>query len=338
MSALTGSAGSAPRAMAPAFSAIDLGTNNCRLLVAVPQKAGFRVIDAYSRIVRLGEGVSRTGQLSVEAMDRTVEALAECAKRMNSRKVLASRNIATQACRAAANGEEFLERIVQETGIDFEIVSPGEEAALSVRGVTDLIDPQAEAVLVFDIGGGSTELSWLRVDNGRIVETVAWTSLPLGVVTLAEVMHGAEMTSQDFDAHANHVAASLRAVDVPEDVRSAFAAGKAHLVGTSGTVTSMAGVHLGLRSYSRKAVDGLWMSVGECAHVAETLRRMEIKDRAASPCIGPERADLVVGGCAILEGIIRAWPVNRVRVGDRGLREGLLLDLIADWRLTQRRA
>ncbi|MEM9233573.1 MAG: Ppx/GppA phosphatase family protein [Pseudomonadota bacterium] len=322
--------------LAPAFSAIDLGTNNCRLLVAVPQRGGFRVIDAYSQIVRLGEGLTHSGKLSDAAMDRTLDALNRCAEKIAMRRVLSTRNIATEACRAATNGEAFLERIAAETGLRFDIVTAEEEASLSVRGCIDLADPKAEAVLVFDIGGGSTEISWLRVktsDNDPLrLETAAWVSLPMGVVSVAERLSAPELSNADFDRLANDVARRLQAVEVPEDIKGAFMAGKAHFIGTSGTVTSMAGVHLGLHSYSRRAVDGLWMSTADARAVSEELRQMELQDRAQNACIGKDRADLVVGGCAILEGILRAWPVGRIRVGDRGLREGLLLDLIAKWR------
>ncbi|WP_370339114.1 Ppx/GppA phosphatase family protein [Parvularcula marina] len=336
MTAPTKTHGLSNRQLAPAFSAIDLGTNNCRLLVAVPQKAGFRVIDAFSQIVRLGEGLTRSGELAEAAMDRTIGALNLCADKIAARQVLSMRNIATEACRAAANGETFLKRIAEETGLQFDIVTAEEEASLSVRGCTDLIDPAAKAVLVFDIGGGSTELSWLRIHpNGTgnpDFETVAWVSLPMGVVSVAESHIEVELTAEQYDTLAGRVMSLLQAVDVPDDIKAAFAAGEAHLIGTSGTVTSMAGVHLRLDTYSRRAVDGLWMGADEARRVAELLRRMDIEDRALSPCIGRERADLVVGGCAILEGILRAWPTDRIRVGDRGLREGLLLDLIAKWR------
>lgn len=336
MKSPTKTPGKSGRSLAPAFSAIDLGTNNCRLLVAVPQKAGFRVIDAYSQIVRLGEGVSLTGKLSEHAMDRTIEALKQCAEKITTRQVLASRNIATEACRAAANGEAFLERIASETGLKFDIVTAEQEAALSVRGCVDLIDPKAMAILVFDIGGGSTELSWLRIAAGEngpdLLETLAWTSLPMGVVSVAERFEGTELNLEQYETLAEEVISRLQAVEVPAEIRDAFEMGNAHFIGTSGTVTSMAGVHLDLDTYSRRAVDGLWMSADETRAVAERLRRMSFEERAHSPCIGRERADLVVGGCAILEGILRAWPTPRIRVGDRGLREGLLLDLIAQWR------
>lgn len=317
------------------FSAIDLGTNNCRLLIAVPHGRSFRVTDSFSRIVRLGEGVMSSGRLSEAAMARTLEALNVCATKVASGHVTLQRNIATQACRAASNGNEFVSRIHKETGLNFEIVSEETEAKLSVQGCLDLMDSSANAVLVFDIGGGSTEISWLRMtgwqNNIPQTETAAWMSLPLGVVSIAERFGHDDMTSGDYNLLADEVGAKIRQMEVPEDIRQSFREGKAHLIGTSGTVTSMAGVHLDLPAYSRRAVDGLWMSMDEVREVAERLRLMPIELKATAPCIGAERAPLVVGGCAVLEGILRVWPAERIRVGDRGLREGLLLELISRW-------
>lgn len=319
----------------PCFAAIDLGTNNCRLLIATPSGQSFRVVDAYSRIVRLGAGVERTRNLSQAAMDRTVEALKICAEKMADRHVIASRCIATQACRAAENGPAFLERIREETGLELVVVTPEIEAGLSVKGCQDLIGPDAKAVLVFDIGGGSTELSWLKVyrEGERIwTETRAWTSLRSGVVTMAERHGDKDMTREAFDTMAADVADQLASVNVPEDIQQIFDAGEAHLIGTSGTVTSLAGVHLKLKRYSRRDVDGLWLSAEDAENVSEHLRQMGYEKRAQEPCIGQERADLVVPGCALLKGIMAAWPTAQIRVGDRGLREGLLIDMINEWR------
>jgi exopolyphosphatase/guanosine-5'-triphosphate,3'-diphosphate pyrophosphatase len=315
-----------------AYAAIDLGTNNCRLLIATPRGAGFRVVDAYSQIVRLGQGVGRTGALSDGAMDRTIEALKICAEKMEARHVRSARNVATQACRAASNGTAFLERIRQETGLHFDVITPEEEAALSVKGCRDLVGDDADAVMVFDIGGGSTEMSWVRVRRGadRItLDTAGWLSIPMGVVSLAEAHGGRDMTRAEFDAMTATVVAALAETPIPDDIAAAFREGRGHLIGTSGTVTSLAGVWLGLERYSRRHVDGAWLSRADTEAVTERLREMGFERRAEQPCIGSERADLVVPGCAILAGILDVWPAERIRVGDRGLREGLLLDLMA---------
>jgi exopolyphosphatase/guanosine-5'-triphosphate,3'-diphosphate pyrophosphatase len=313
------------------FAALDLGTNNCRLLVASPRGRGFRIFDAFSRIVRLGEGVAATGALSEDAMARTIDAIKVCAGKVERRGVVRIRCIATQACRAASNGAAFLERVEAETGLKFEIITPAEEARLAVTGCSELLDHAAPAGLIFDIGGGSTEISWVRPrsENGRTrsPEILAWTSLPLGVVNLSERYGGREMTRDAYGALIEALRADIAAVGDPALLRAIFLEGRGHFLGTSGTVTSIAGVHLGLSRYRRDRVDGLWLSADEVREVSERLRAMSYEERARQPCIGVERADLVVCGCAILEALLLEWPATRIRVADRGLREGILVGL-----------
>ncbi|WP_241440302.1 Ppx/GppA phosphatase family protein [Aquisalinus flavus] len=324
------------------YAAIDLGTNNCRLLIAVPQKDGFRVVDAFSRIVRLGEGVSQTGMLSDAAMDRTIEALTICREKIESRRVTAIRCIATQACRGAGNGGAFLERIKKETNLDFELITTEQEAALAVRGCMDLTDPKADAALVFDIGGGSTEISWVVKKSGdditnAVFKLEAWTSIPIGVVTASERFGGAHLTREEYENTVDTIALEVTRFTGADHLKPLFESGRGHLLGTSGTVTSLAGVHLGLKKYIRKEVDGIWLASERALSISEKLRAMGFDARQKEPCIGPERADLVVPGCAILEGILKAWPASRIRVADRGLREGILAELIASDRHRKRR-
>lgn len=329
----------------PAFAALDLGTNNCRLLVAEPSGAGFRVIDGYSQIVRLGEGVSASGRLTEAAMVRTFGALSACAERIARRNVTAVGCIATQACRAAANGPAFLERVRRELGLSFDLISPEQEARLAVLGCASLIDPADEAALIVDIGGGSTELCWVdaraasaRVRAGRLDPPIAaWGSAPVGVVTLAdEEPEPASGPSEGwYEAMVARLMAQIGRLDGAEGLRGAFESGRAHIVGTSGTVTSLAGVHLGLPRYQRAKVDGVWLGVRECRTAIDGLRALSRDERAAHPCIGRDRADLVIPGCAILEAVFRLWPTTRIRVADRGLREGVLMTLIAKHRAGQ---
>ncbi|MFC6036681.1 Ppx/GppA phosphatase family protein [Hyphococcus aureus] len=308
------------------LAALDLGTNNCRLLIASPHRSGFRIVDAFSRIVRLGEGLSQSGVLSEEAMERTIGALKVCADKVNRRSVSHMRCIATQACRGAANGPEFLDAVARETGLKFDIITTEEEARLAVAGCADLLDQDAEAGLVFDIGGGSTELSWVRRKNGG-AEIAAWTSLPFGVVSIAEKWGGHEMSEETYAAVVADVRKSVAQIGDPAGMKEIFARDAAHLLGTSGTVTSIAGVHLGLARYRRDRVDGLWLSIRDAKTVTSKLCAMNFSERAREPCIGEERADLVVSGCAILEALQAEWPATRIRVADRGLREGVLADL-----------
>ncbi|MFC0218226.1 Ppx/GppA phosphatase family protein [Pseudochelatococcus lubricantis] len=348
------------REAARTYAALDLGTNNCRLLVAEPTYDSFRVVDAFSRIVRLGEGLTSVNRLGEDAISRAIEALKVCRAKMDARRVGRARMIATEACRAAANGQDFIDRVEDETGLMLEIVNRETEALLAVSGCTGLADPAAESVLVFDIGGGSTELVWTcarkhagrgngrtqgaqgrgrhhggasrqnghhgRDDSGHCVR--AWESLPMGVVTLAERYGGVEVTPAVFAAMVREVERHL--APFAWRARDASRMKGFHLLGTSGTVTTIAGVHLDLPRYDRRQVDGLWMKDRDVSEAIAHLLNCSYAQRVANPCIGNDRADLVLAGCAILEAIRRAFPSPRLRVADRGLREGILLNMMRE--------
>ncbi len=314
------------------YAALDLGTNNCRLLIATPTASGFRVVEAYSRIVRLGEGLSHTGRLSDAAMDRAVAALKVSAEKVRRRRVVKFRAIATQACRIAANGPAFVNRVENETGVRLQIISPQEEARLSVTGCINLLDHRHEAALVVDVGGGSTELSWVDLKTGGASgppNVRAWLSVPIGVVTLAERFpEGDRATESWFREMVEHMKAQIAAFHRADDLKPVFEADNAHLIGTSGAITSLAGLHLQLPRYERSRVDGIWMTRSDCEAAAGRLLALTTAERAAQPCIGPDRADLVLAGAAILQAVQELWPCDRVRVADRGLREGILLSLM----------
>jgi exopolyphosphatase/guanosine-5'-triphosphate,3'-diphosphate pyrophosphatase len=328
------------------YGAIDLGTNNCRMLLAQRVNHGFRVVDAFSRVVRLGEGLNATGELSQAAMDRAVEALRVCSEKLARRQVGKHRSIATQACRMASNGEEFLERVRLETGLAFDLISPEEEARLAVHGCVDLLDSEMDAALVIDIGGGSTELSWVDLaqwrergspDGGGRPPIKSWMSAPIGVVTLAERFPEHGVDAKGYEEMLAYAREQIRTPRGARSMRDVFAEGRGHLVGTSGTVTSMAGVHLRLPRYERARVDGLWMGTADAAAACERLRDLGREGRAKEPSIGADRAELVLAGCAIYEAVAEAWPATRLRVGDRGLREGLLLNLMRKPKRRRRR-
>jgi exopolyphosphatase / guanosine-5'-triphosphate,3'-diphosphate pyrophosphatase len=314
---------------AATYAALDLGTNNCRLLVARPTPDGFRVVDAFSRIIRLGEGVAASGRISEAAIMRAVEALLICRQKMRARGVGRARLIATAACRAAENGEEFRSRVAKEAGLELEIIDSATEARLAATGCTELFDPAASGIILFDIGGGSSELVRLnRSRPGRSgppsPDIVGWASLPVGVVTLAE-RHGGRIVSRGiYQAMVEEVAILVDrfAVEHGSDL------GAFHMLGTSGTVTTIAGVSLRLPRYDRRRVDGCWLTDDEISRVVAELTAMSFEERAANPCIGAERADLVLAGCAILDAIRRAFPCPRLRVADRGLREGMLVEMM----------
>ena len=319
----------APRRRAPLglYAALDLGTNNCRLLIAKPTFDGFRVIDAFSRIVRLGEGLSQSGALSEAAIARTLGALAVCRDKMQARGVTRARLIATEACRAASNGATFIAAVWERLGLKLEIVDRETEAQLAVAGCGVLADQDAHSIVLFDIGGGSSEIIWLASEHkhgGKRIK--AWESLRLGVVSLAEKFGGNEVSEQVFAAMTAHVAAAL--APFAERVASQTRCARFHLLGTSGTVTTIGGVHLNLERYDRRRIDGLWLSKDEVDCTISRLRAMSYAERAANACIGHERADLVLAGCAILEAIRQSFPAERIRIADRGLREGMLTQMM----------
>jgi exopolyphosphatase/guanosine-5'-triphosphate,3'-diphosphate pyrophosphatase len=310
------------------MAALDLGTNNCRLLVARPlDDDRFEVVDSFSRIVRLGEGVASSGRLNERAIARTIAALRVCARIIARHDVGRLRCVATEACRRARNGVEFLARVKRVTGLACEILPHEEEALLALLGCLPLIDPAAEHVLLVDIGGGSTEFLWLDrgAAGGALLRCVA--SLPIGVVELSEASP-AEADARSFEAMVRRVQTFLVPIEASHRIRPRLEAASSQLIGTSGTVTTLAALHLGLGRYDRRRIDGQVLEPAAIAAVSERLRAMSNAERAAHPCIGPGRADLVVAGCAILEAVLRSWPTDRLRVADRGLREGILQGLM----------
>ena len=323
-----------------AYAAIDLGTNNCRLLIARPSGENFTVIDAFSRVVRLGEGLATSGVLSQEAMDRALGALHICADKLRRRNVHLARSVATEACRRASNGAEFIARVREETGILLDVISAQEEARLAVLGCHILLEQGEGPAMIFDIGGGSTEL--VLIDSGeRVPRILDWQSVPWGVVSLTEscdaidagepsaqalAVHYARMRKLVADSFADFAARiePWRAKGAPKDGQCEL-----RLLGTSGTVTTLASLHLELPQYDRRAVDGLIMPVEAMREISARLSGMCLDERRQLQCIGRERADLVVAGCAILETILDLWPAQRLGVADRGIREGILRSLMA---------
>jgi exopolyphosphatase/guanosine-5'-triphosphate,3'-diphosphate pyrophosphatase len=316
----------------PSYAALDLGTNNCRLLIARRSGDGFRVIDAFSRIVRLGEGLAASGALSEAAMTRTLEALRVCADKIAQRHVSFGRYIATEACRRAANCAEFLARVRAEIGIEVEIITTAEEARLVVTGCAPLLHPRIPYAIVFDIGGGSTEIVWLRHaaprDRQAPPEILGSVSLPFGVVTFTERFGGIEVTPPIYRAMVAEAESALAPFEKTHGIRRQVRARQVQMLGSSGTVTTLAGVNLALPRYIRALVDGSTLTFDRIELLSRHLAGLDIEGRAASPCVGRERADLVLSGCAILDAICAVWPVGRLRVADRGIREGILFDLM----------
>jgi len=354
------------------YAALDLGTNNCRLLIAAVHGHGFRVIESFSRIVRLGEGLSASGRLTPRAMGRSIEALRICAGRLSRYRGLRLRAVATEACRQAVNGHEFAARVKRETGLVMEIINAEEEARLALAGCASLLDDSAPHAFVFDIGGGSTEIIWrrnLRAHGGRppddrsesdrsesdrsesdrsesgvighrfdgVTLSQGWDdrkalhfhSVPIGVVTMAERFGADRVAPAAYAAMVEQSLDLLRPFEAAQTIGTEIAGGRVQMLGTSGTVTTLASVFLNLRRYSRVKVDGSYLDFDSIRRISGEIATLDYGGRAAMPCIGPQRADLVVGGVAILDAICRLWPVGRLRVADRGLREGILNLLIA---------
>ncbi len=311
------------------YAAIDLGTNNCRLLIARPSGPNFTVIDAFSRVVRLGEGLAQTGRLSNAAMDRAVNALKICSDKLRRRNVRLARSVATEACRRAENGAEFIERVRRETGIVLDVISAEEEARLAVLGCHILLEEGPGPAVIFDIGGGSTELVLIE-QGGPVPRVLDWQSVPWGVVSLTETCGHGEETEEMRKARYDEMRRLVSESFAPFAQRIAdMRKPELRLLGTSGTVTTLASLHLDLPQYDRKAVDGLIVPAAAMRDISLRLSAMSPQDRRQLPCIGNERADLVIAGCAILESILDIWPAERLGVADRGIREGILRSLMS---------
>ncbi len=322
-------AGAPPAAGSSVYAALDLGTNNCRLLIACPAGNGFRVVDSFSRIIRLGEGVSATGCISDAAIERAISALSVCRDKIQFRRAGRLRLIATEACRAASNATGFQDRVAAETGIRLEVIDRQTEAALAVLGCSPLLDPDGRGAILFDIGGGSTEL--VRIERDRKQPNAeprikAWMSVPFGVVTLAEQFGGRDVSDETYARMVQEVAKHV----APFATEHGADLADMHLLGTSGTVTTLAGVHLKLARYDRRRIDGIWMNNADISATIVRLRGMSYRERAENNCVSVERADLVLAGCAILDAIRNAFPLPRLRVADRGLREGMLVEMMRE--------
>ncbi len=320
----------APNGAPAAYAAIDLGTNNCRLLVARPYATSFRVIDSFSRIVRLGEGVAAEGRLNEDAIRRTVGALKICKSKIEAAGVKRIRSVATEACRRADNADVFLERAHTEAGIDIEAISSQEEAELTLAGCAPLLNQARPHALVFDIGGGSTEVVWIDATDPAGPKAVDIISLPHGVVTLTEDFDGRTSAGESYEEIVNLIDRSLGAFDERNGVSKAVGEGRVQMLGTSGTVTTLGAMHLRLRRYDRSRVDGLSLQFDHICEVVDYLGTLDADAPVQHPCIGPRRGDLIMAGCAVLDAVCRRWPVGQLIVADRGIREGILMSLMAE--------
>jgi len=328
MSGLRWTEGDAVRPQAAAYAALDLGTNNCRLLIGVPTRDGFRVVDSYSRIVRLGEGLHHTGELAQSAMDRAMAALRTCADRIGRRELRGVRAVATEACRRATNGAAFLDLVRSETGIEIRTISTREEAELALESCSPLLAGAGRRALLFDIGGGSTELAWVRLSPGCPPELIGYISLPVGVVTLSERWGAAAFTADGFEAMVQDVMERLQEFERVYCIAHEIRQGGVQFLGTSGTVTTLAGISLKLDRYRRDLIDGISMTRDAVDDALIHARELGRSGLSSHPCIGADRVEYVLPGCAIFAAIHELWPTPTITVADRGLREGLLLRMM----------
>lgn len=311
------------------FAAIDLGTNSCRLVIASPTPASFRIVETFSKITRLGEGIINDNELSRPAMRRTINALKVCAGVIEEyAPIYRSRFVATAACRRAKNCKEFLDLVKKETGLTIETISSKEESRLAVVGCIPLLNRNIKRALVFDIGGGSTEISLARVTNSGKTFIEGFVSLPYGVVTISEAFPSQDMTALAYDTIIERTHKLLKEFDEKYNIREAIKNQEIQIIGTSGTVTVLGAVHLNLPRYNRSAVDGISITRQDIDRAIAKIKRLGDEGRKKHPCIGAQKADLTMAGCAIIEGLCSFWPIEEITVADRGIREGILLDMM----------
>lgn len=311
------------------YAAIDLGTNSCRLVIASPTPSSFRIVETFSKITRLGEGIINNNELSKPAIRRTINALKVCAGVLAEyAPIHKSRFVATAACRRAVNCKQFLEQVKKETGLSLETISSQEEARLAVVGCIPLLARNIKRALIFDIGGGSTEISLARTTNSGNTFIEGYTSLPYGVVTISEAFPAHEMTELAYNTIIERTHKILQDFENKHHIQEAIANQEIQIIGTSGTVTVLGAVHLNLPRYNRSAVDGIAMSRQDITHTIAKIKRIGDEGRKKHPCIGTSKADLTMAGCAIIEALTTFWPMSEITVADRGIREGILLDMM----------
>jgi exopolyphosphatase/guanosine-5'-triphosphate,3'-diphosphate pyrophosphatase len=326
------------------FAALDLGTNNCRLLIAHPNfrstanGRALNVVDSYSRVVKLGEGMVGSGKLSKEAMNRARDSLLHCADKINKYSVIKSRYVATEACRKANNALDFIHEMRSATGIDLEVITAEEEAKLALLGCCSLLERGIHRALAFDIGGGSTEVMWVETPRSYqqhddpvfpfVPETRGWMSIPHGVMSLTEAMVDTAYTELYFEEIVETIMQHLKPLASDHQINEWIHKDTTQLLSTSGTVTTLAAIYLGLSRYDRARVDGVKLSVKDLQKTIRFILAMRPSERFMHPCIGADRSEYILAGCAIFEAIVRTFPFHFITIADRGVREGVIMQLM----------
>lgn len=307
-------------------AALDLGSNTCRLIIAeVFPDGAFENVEVFSRIVRLGENLSQSNKLQSAAIERAVGALRICSRKIDEHRPLLVRCVATEACRRAQNADYFKKLVRQETKLRLEIIDPNEEAELCLKGCETLLNPRIPYGVVFDIGGGSSEVMWVKLHEGGDAELLEFISLPFGVVGLSETY--GTYTGVVFDDIVHSISDSLKGFHAYADICSLIQENKVQMVGCSGTATTIAALKLNLKAYDREVIDGTIIEQKDIEGIKDLLCAMTPSERAAHPCIGSGRSDLVIPGLSIFAGIYDAFPVSEICVADRGVRDGIIAQL-----------
>ena len=310
------------------IAALDLGTNNCRLLLAMPEGPAYRTICSFSKLVRLGEGVNESGRLNEAAMERTVAALSECAMKIQHFRPSHARYVATAACRKANNAAQFVRHVKQTIGLDLEIISPRQEASLAMAACFSVLDVRRSHALILDIGGGSTEIVWVSLNMEGGSELIDWDSLPCGVVALAERNSGHPKDLQSYKQVVKEVKELLMPFEASNNISSEIAGGNVQMIGMSGTIATLSAIHLNLEKYDSERVDGIGMSRKDVFNIIQELKEKVHGNRVEHPCIRVGQEDLIIPGCAILQAILETWPVSSVSVTNRSLTDGLVASML----------
>lgn len=303
------------------LAAVDLGTNTVRLLVVEAEGREWRPLHQSQRVTRLGEGQAETGRLLEAPMQRTVDTVSEFIAAARGLGASEIRVVATSAVREAPNRAELLALLRAATGLDASVVSGEEEARLTLQGVAAGLPQLGGSFVLFDIGGGSTEL--VLGEDGRLGAVV---SLQLGVVRLAERYGDAGPVDWARFALMRGEIDGRLAREIPARIIEARAPA---LVGTAGTVTTLAALDLGLPAYDASRVQGHTLARGAVERLLNRLGALAVAERARLPCLEPGRADVIIPGIAICLAVMDRLGYGSLVVSDRGLREGILCEILS---------
>jgi exopolyphosphatase/guanosine-5'-triphosphate,3'-diphosphate pyrophosphatase len=323
-----------------------------------------KVIDSFAKIISLGEGIKQTGVLSEEAIERTIVALRACKKKLDSHRIYKMRAVATEACRQASNTKSLIERVNSEIGVDLEVISPQEEARLVLKGCSGVISDEKNYGILMDIGGGSTEVVWLKINKGMTRPTISVIdsiSLPFGVVTISDTYTHSKNNQEIYTVLRKNILSTIDTFMKKNNIRTNFSKGDVQVITSSGTTTTLGSLTLGLSTYDRSSVDGKDFSSKKIVEVGEELLSRYLSSTPTTVKLGKEknfitnkffdhvldksseefkifaynRMGLLAAGVVIINSILESIGDCLVRIADRGVREGILYDLMDSLRTGQ---